>query len=83
MQFFAVRKVATRRAFGISSSGRMSMIRPSPSPGTGAIRVIAASPVSPLPRLMRISTVSAWSSRVCAVRMCEALALRPASASRR
>ena len=32
----------------------------------------------PLPRLMRISTVSAWSSSVCAVRMCAAPALRAA-----
>src|SRR5438132_236162 len=36
------------------------------SPGTGAIRAIAASPLTPLPRVSRISTVSAWSSRVWA-----------------
>jgi tol-pal system protein YbgF len=49
--------VAMRRAFGMSSKGRTSST--SRSPGTCATRAIAPSPVIPLPRDMRIKTVSA------------------------
>src|SRR5438874_2634453 len=42
---------------------------------------IAASPLTPLPRAMRMSTVSAWSSSVCAVSTWRAPALRAASAA--
>ena len=51
--------VATRRAFGTSSSGRSTAI-PAHAPRSG----IAARPSRPLPRLSRIRKVSAWSSRV-------------------
>ena len=64
-----LRNVATSRALGISSSGRTSA-------NVAALRMRAirarcramrADAGEPLPRASRISTVSAWSSSVCAV----------------
>ena len=56
--------------------------------GTGARHVLTAhtrddQAETPLPRNNRINSVSAWSSRVCAVRTCLAPAPRAAFASRR
>jgi hypothetical protein len=75
---FALPSVATSRDFGMSSSGRASR-----TPSRSVSRAIAARPVMPLPRSIRISSVSAWSSRVCAVRICVAPLDRAACASRR
>ncbi len=57
--------------------------RASTTPSRSLCRAIAARPAMPLPRNSRINSVSAWSSRVCAVRICVAPALRAACASRR
>ncbi len=74
----ALFSVAISRDFEISSSGRASR-----TPSRSLSRAIAASPAMPLPRSIRINSVSAWSSRVCAVRICVAPCLRAACASRR
>ena len=50
--------MAISRAFWTPSNGRTSFMSPSPD-GIGAMRAIADSPVMPLPRDMRIKTVSA------------------------
>ena len=57
--------------------------RANTTPSRSDCRAIAASPAMPLPRNIRISSVSAWSSRVCAVRICVAPQARAACASSR
>ena len=81
----AASSVAMRRAFGMSSRGRTSAglspasrIAGNPS---GDTRAMAAMPERPLPRARRNSTVSAWSSRVCAVTTQRAPARRAAAAA--
>ena len=53
------RERGDKTRFGIPMSGRTSVMRRVPAAGSGDIRDIAARPEGPLPRLMRISTVSA------------------------
>ena len=61
-------RVARSRALATPSSGRTIRSAPGPVYGPASIHgAMAARPSRPLPRASRISSVSAWSSRVCAV----------------